>query len=600
MGLAKNGIGSICFSFFLFSALIQSSAAATESFSSAPDGICAPPLTDTSPDNLKIFDSHVHVSSDYTSDLVISEMDAGGVSMANLYPDNENTGLDYIARYPSRFFTFAGFPGNGSWVNKGQRFIDHLKSQLSTGRFKGLGEIDLRLTDKTFNYSLPPEIYVPPDSAAMLQVVDLSASYNVPISFHFVPDDPAANAALERMFSYNKKAILIWCHLGFNEMPLNASTLNSYLLRYPNLYLDTAGVQNMMGEPGEVSSNWRGALVNQSDGHLNAEWKEFFETWNSRILWGSDAGGGEGEVRWLNYANNTVKDFPPDAVGRWRSALANLDSNSARNIFVANAEAIILKKARPAYNYSVASNGQCFPISIRSNSSVSSLVFDQATGTIAFKTADSSETAGSAVVSIPTGLLNGAFRVQVNGQNVQFGEASSLAHTDISIGYGGGINTIAIKATAPVNQTPSLNQTSQNQSSTPQPAATTKDDAQSALSAAQAAISDANTAGKDITAANKKFADANAAFGAGNYSQAKELADDAETLALGAPSVVAANQSIPVAPNNQASHEPGNATTATGGQSNAGIDQNGQQANLPCMPAFIFAFLIFAAIIIRG
>ncbi|VVB67668.1 Amidohydrolase [Candidatus Norongarragalina meridionalis] len=458
MRLAKNGIGLFLFSFLLFSVLVHDGA-------SAPDNVCTPKFTDTSPGNLKIFDAHVHVTSDYTSDFVISEMDQAGVSMALLYPDNDARSLNYIAQYPGRFSTFVAFPDNPPWLDGGQQFIDHVKTQLDTGRFTGIGEINLRYYNGA-SYTPPPDIYVQPDTPLMLQVVNLSAIYRVPISFHFVPDDPVANAALERMFSYNENATFIWSHLGFNNMPLNADTLDYYLMRYPNLYLDTAGIQNMMNDPGALNSNWRGVFVNQTDGRLNARWKEFFETWNSRILWATDAGGGNDPKRWFNYANNTVQDAPPNAVGRWRSALATLDSNAVRNVFSANARAVILKEARPAYDYSVASNGKCFPVTVNSNSSVSALDFDQATNTITFKTADSSGTTGSAAVSIPTGLLNGTFTVQVNGHNVQFGETISPAYANLRITYGGGVNLIAVTAT------PSVNPTSQNPSPTPQPTAT--------------------------------------------------------------------------------------------------------------------------------
>ena len=243
--------------------------------------ICTPLLTDTSPRNLKIFDAHVHMTQDYDSNFVISEMDKAGVSMALLYPngkDTDLTSLDYMAQHPGRFSTFVAFTNPND-----QHLVDYTKTQLNTGKFTGIGEINLRYYSGQ-SYSPPPTVYIPPDTSLILQLVDLSATYHVPLSFHFVPDDPVANAALERMFSHNKDATFIWCHLGFNNMPLNVDTLNDYLLRYPNLYFDTAGIQNMMSDPDQLNSNWRGVFINQTNGYLNAEWKQFFETWNTRII----------------------------------------------------------------------------------------------------------------------------------------------------------------------------------------------------------------------------------------------------------------------------------------------------------------------------
>src|SRR3989344_748682 len=109
-----------------------------------------------------------------------------------------------------------------------------------------------------------------------------------------------------------------------------------------------------------------------NNGQLNKEWRRFLETWNSRFLFGSDAGGGgNGMERWLNYAGDAVGGATPDAVGHWRNLLSNLDSNVARNILSGNSRTLFLKEQKSAYNYSVSSGGKCYSISVSSNSSVS-------------------------------------------------------------------------------------------------------------------------------------------------------------------------------------------------------------------------------------
>lgn len=262
-----------------------------------------------------------------------------------------------------------------------------------------------------------------------------------------MPDNPAANAALERMLSSNKDATFIWAHLGFNNMPLNSATLNDYLLRYPNLYFDTAGMQNMQNPPPQPNSNW-GVLVDESDnGRLHKEWKQFFETWNSRILFGSDAGGGRnGLERWLNYADNTVEDTVPDAVGHWRSLFSYTDQNTARNILIANARRLFLKERRIPHSYSVPSDGKCYPISISSDSSVSALTFNQTTRAITFTVADSIGTTGSATITIPTTVLNGNFTASVDGQSVKSQSTLDSTYATISLEYAGGIRLITISA----------------------------------------------------------------------------------------------------------------------------------------------------------
>ena len=289
--------------------------------SSTPNISCTSP-TDTA--HMDIFDSHVHIMSKVSASQIISEMDKAGVSVSLLYPidgDDDSSSLEAISQYPGRFIAFVDTPDSpqpSTWLTQGQAFVTSAEAQLKTGKFYGIGETNLRYYSG--DITPPPTVYVPADTPLWLQLVDLSAQYHVPISFHFVPDDTVANAAFERMLSHNKDAIFIWAHLGFNNMPLNSTTLNDFLLRYPNLYFDTAGIQNMQNPPPQPNSNWA-LLANQSNnGQLNEEWKQFFETWNSRILFGSDAGGGSnGLERWLNYTDKTSDGAPSDAVGHWRS-----------------------------------------------------------------------------------------------------------------------------------------------------------------------------------------------------------------------------------------------------------------------------------------
>ncbi len=410
---------------------------------STPNDSCVSQPTDTG--HMDIFDSHVHTLSTVSASLMISKMDAAGVSVSNLYSDSQHA-LEAMSRYPGRFITFVDAPDSpqpSTWLKQGQAFVTSAEEQLRTGKYYGIGEANLRYYSGEI--TPPPTVYVPADAPVWLHLVDLSARYHVPISFHFVPDDTTANAAFERMMSHNKDAIPLWCHLGFNNLPLNSTALNDYLLRYPNLYFDTAGIQNMQNPLPQSNSNWA-LLANQSNnGKLNGEWKRFFETWNSRILFGSDAGGGgNGLERWLNYADKTSDGAPADAVGHWKSLFSSLDYNAARNILSGNARALLLKEQRQPYNYLVSSGGKCYPVSVSSNSSISGLAFDQGTRAVTFTAADSMGTAGSATITIPATVLNGSFTAQVDGRSVQIKDMSNATYTIISLEYAGGIKSITL------------------------------------------------------------------------------------------------------------------------------------------------------------
>jgi len=400
---------------------------------------------------MDIFDSHVHISPKVSMSQIILEMDKAGVSVANLYSGT----LEATAQYQGRFTLFADTPDQpqpSTWLTQGQAFVKSAENQLKSGKFSGIGEANLRYyggsnsPPNVIDGPGTPDIYVPADTSLWLQLVDLSAKYQVPISFHFVPDSSVANAAFERMLNHNKNAIFIWAHLGFNNMPFDRAKLNDYLLRYPNLYFDTAGIQNMQNPLPKSNSNWALLTDQANNGQLKEEWKQFFETWNLRILFATDAGGGANSLeRWLNYSSNTSDGAPANSVGHWTRLLSNLEYSSARNILSGNAKALFLKEQRPPYDYLVSSGGKCHHIFVSSASSISALNFNPNTGAITFTAANSSGTNGSAIVTIPTELAKGNFTASVDSQNVQIKEVPSSTNTTITIEYNGGIRTITLQ-----------------------------------------------------------------------------------------------------------------------------------------------------------
>ena len=84
--------------------------------------------------------------------------------------------------------------------------------------------------------------------------------------------------------------------------------------------------------------------------------------------------------------------------------------------------------------------------------------------------------------------------------------------------------------TTNVSTTPSANLTTPNVTQT-------KADADSAISATESAIAVAKNGGKNTTAAESKLAEAKTEYGTGSYTKAKQLADEALTLAQNAPAL---------------------------------------------------------------
>ena len=103
-----------------------------------------------------------------------------------------------------------------------------------------------------------------------------------------------------------------------------------------------------------------------------------------------------------------------------------------------------MKTQKPAYNYSVAANGKCYTISVRSESSVSAMAFAPSTRAITFTVAGSNGTTGKAEITIPTALLAGNLTASVNGVSVKSQSTASLTGTTVSLEYAGGIRSITL------------------------------------------------------------------------------------------------------------------------------------------------------------
>lgn len=162
-------------------------------------------------------------------------------------------------------------------------------------------------------------------------------------------------------------------------------------------------------------------------------------------MFATDAGGGKNSLeRWQNYTSTISKNAPPDSVGRWVHLLSDLDSNATKNILSANAREMFLKEKRVTYNYPVTSNGQCYPISVNSSSSISAPTINQSTRAITFTLAGSTETTGNATIIVPTALIGKNFTVFVDSQSVKPKTTSSSADTTITLDYTGGIKSIVI------------------------------------------------------------------------------------------------------------------------------------------------------------
>ena len=165
----------------------------------------------------------------------------------------------------------------------------------------------------------------PPDHPLFLRLADLAARYDLPIDLHMeaipeeMPMPPRFKsppnprilkpniAAFSRLLTHNRKAKIIWVHLGWDNTEKRTIALTRRLMaENPNLYMSIR-IASGMRERKVVKPTF----PLSEDGRLKPEWLALFQEFPDRFLIGSD------EI--INPANNH-----PSA-GSIRSTVALLD-----------------------------------------------------------------------------------------------------------------------------------------------------------------------------------------------------------------------------------------------------------------------------------
>ncbi|MDF1590547.1 MAG: hypothetical protein P1P89_03440, partial [Desulfobacterales bacterium] len=157
-------------------------------------------------------DAHGHTVPGLKADRVISLMDMAGISHMVLMARGRNDALttEIYKQAPQRILPFVSsmYPG---WHRQDERVLSFAERQLSTGIFKGVGEVMLRY------YGIPskdePAINVPADSPFIKKLSDIVVQYNVVMTVHMEPEADAIRS-LENLLDYNKKLRLVWAHCG--------------------------------------------------------------------------------------------------------------------------------------------------------------------------------------------------------------------------------------------------------------------------------------------------------------------------------------------------------------------------------------------------
>ena len=179
----------------------------------------------------------------------------------------------------------------GAEVQK--KFKERAEAILAAGAV-GFGE----MAAEHFPSSTPYETALP-DHPLFLLLADIAAQHDVPISIHMeaVPQDMdlpgplksppnpprlhANIAAFERLLSHNRRAKIVWAHLGWDTTGYRTPELMRRLLEaHPNLFME------MKLDPVDTGKN--SPFTNGASGHIKPEWLKLFTDFQDRFVIGSD------------------------------------------------------------------------------------------------------------------------------------------------------------------------------------------------------------------------------------------------------------------------------------------------------------------------
>ena len=251
---------------------------------------------------------------------LIRKMDQHGIQQALVvvvpgqvsYENEENSMRQVVMRYPGRLKLLAGGAILSPYLQNispekvtdadRSRFYQIATQILQDGAV-GFGEMISYHLSMADHHSFQ---YAPPDHPLFLLLADIAAQHNVAIDLHMeaivkrrsMPEnllrasDKNPNTleptipALERMLEHNRKARIVWQHIGWdNTGDMTSELLNRLLSTHSNLYI-ALRVENRTQQVGNGPS-MPNRLIDEK-GRLNPEWLTLIKKFPDRMTIGSD------------------------------------------------------------------------------------------------------------------------------------------------------------------------------------------------------------------------------------------------------------------------------------------------------------------------
>ena len=217
---------------------------------------------------------------------------------------------ELVNAFPGRFVLATNGGTNKNWIRNKNSFINQLETQIQSGVYSLIGEIDFRhymSKRQCRDGRTDRDLDKPLDGDHGRRVVELSAQTGVAMVIHLEPED-APLAALEKMLEAYPKAKIVVAHFGQIRHPDRQSKFGPGLVRrlltnYPNLYYDLS-----VGRPGRTykcnndvldTVIWQDGDYGQQKDVLKPEYKKILTEFSTRFVVGFDYGGGRGPLAYF-------------------------------------------------------------------------------------------------------------------------------------------------------------------------------------------------------------------------------------------------------------------------------------------------------------
>jgi len=263
------------------------------------------PFGSTAQDRLRLFDGHIHYSvgapKQYPPGKAIAILDEAGIGRALLSSTPNDGTIQLHKLFPERFIPelrpyrktrdFETWSvERASWY-RDPATVTFIEQELKRGIYRGIGEFHLDGDEA--------------DTPVIRAIVDIAVARSLWLHAH------SDAAAVEKLFSFNPGARIVWAHAGMSTPP---EMIDRWLARYPALWAELSYRDVVAG-----------------GGELDPQWKALFLKYPDRFIYGSDT--------WIPPRWGEVVALAERARG-W---LAQLPSDVAENIAFRNAERIFGK-----------------------------------------------------------------------------------------------------------------------------------------------------------------------------------------------------------------------------------------------------------------